>query len=135
MFLNSRRAGGRRSKDGVEHVPVRGGGTFFLLRCLHSTHPDRVKLTTQAVHRAVRAALAEDLGSGDVTSQATVPARATFTVIMRAREPLVAAGLVFAEAAFRQLSASVQCKPLARDGQHVKPGAGLLRITAPNAWR
>lgn len=78
---------------------------------------------------AVTAALAEDVGSGDVTSLATVPAGATFSVVMRAREPLVVAGIAFAETAFRSLSRSVRIKRLACDGQRVKAGAGLLQIS------
>ena len=88
-------------------------------------------LNPREVHAAVQAALAEDLGSGDVTSLAIVPANTTFTVVMRAREPLVVAGLGFAEAAFKKLSASVHIKRLARDGQCVKAGAALLKISGP----
>jgi nicotinate-nucleotide pyrophosphorylase (carboxylating) len=94
-----------------------------------STHLERVKLSEAEIRTAVAAALAEDVGAGDVTSLATVPANARFTVVMRAREPLVVAGVSFAEAAFRQLSRSVRIKPLARDGQAVKAGAQLLEIS------
>ena len=88
-------------------------------------------LNDREIRTAVRAALAEDIGSGDVTSQATVPAKATFTVAMRAREVLVLAGLAFAEQAFHQLSPAVRIKRLARDGQRLKAGASLLRISGP----
>jgi len=88
-------------------------------------------LDRRLIQSAVRAALAEDLGRGDVTTQATVPAHATLTVCMRAREPLVMAGLAFAEAAFRQLSSRVHVKRLTRDGQKLKAGARLLQIIGP----
>jgi nicotinate-nucleotide pyrophosphorylase (carboxylating) len=94
-----------------------------------STHLERVKLSAAEIQRAVRAALAEDIGSGDVTSLATVPARATFSVVMRAREPLVVAGIAFSETAFRSLSRSVRIKRLARDGQALQSGAALLQIS------
>lgn len=90
-----------------------------------------MKLSQRGIRSAVQAALAEDIGSGDVTSLATVPASMTFTVVMRARESLVVAGLGFAEAAFENLSRSVRIKRLARDGQRVKAGAGLLTISGP----
>lgn len=83
------------------------------------------------VRAAVQTALAEDIGPGDVTSLATVPANARFTVVMRAREPLVVAGLAFAEVAFKALSPSVRVKRLTRDGRRVKAGAGLLKISGP----
>ena len=86
-------------------------------------------LNAREIRAAVRAALAEDIGSGDVTSKATVPAKAAFTVVMRARESLVVAGLAFAVTAFRQLSPAIHIKRLARDGQRVKVGASLLQIS------
>lgn len=88
-----------------------------------------MKLSAPEIQRAVRAALAEDIGSGDATSLATVSASATFTVVMRAREPMVVAGLNFAETAFRSLSRSVRIKKLSRDGQTVKAGARLLEVS------
>jgi nicotinate-nucleotide pyrophosphorylase (carboxylating) len=90
-----------------------------------------VKLSQREIRSAVQAALAEDIGSGDVTSLATVPANLKFTVVMRAREPLVVAGLGFAEAAFQKLSRSIRLKRLARDGQRVKSRASLLQISGP----
>lgn len=86
-------------------------------------------LNAREIRAAVHAALAEDIGRGDVTSQATVPAKARFTVVMRAREPLVVAGLTFAETAFRQLSPAVRITRFARDGQRLKAGASLLQIS------
>ncbi len=86
-------------------------------------------LNAQEIRTAVRAALAEDIGWGDVTSQATVTAKATFTVVMRAREPLVVAGLAFAETAFRQLSPAVRIKRFTLDGQRLQAGASLLQIS------
>jgi nicotinate-nucleotide pyrophosphorylase (carboxylating) len=83
------------------------------------------------IQSAVRAALAEDIGRGDVTTLATVPAKATLSVVMRAREPLVVAGLAFAEAAFRQLSPRIRVQRLTRDGKKLKAGASLLQIIGP----
>jgi nicotinate-nucleotide pyrophosphorylase (carboxylating) len=103
----------------------------LLLPTQASNHLNRVKLSEVEIRRAVRAALAEDIGSGDVTSLATVPAGATFTVAMRARETLVVAGLAFAEMAFRSFSAKVRIKRLVRDGQKVPRGATLLQVSGP----
>ncbi len=86
-------------------------------------------LNAREIRTAVRAALAEDIGRGDVTSQATVPSTARFTVVIRAREPLVVAGLAFAETAVRQLSPAVRITRFARDGQCLKAGASLLQIS------
>ncbi len=83
------------------------------------------------MHRAVRAALAEDIGSGDVTTLATVPRSAAARATLNAREPLTIAGLCFAEAAFRQLSSAVRIKRRARDGQRAKVGQVLLEVSGP----
>jgi nicotinate-nucleotide pyrophosphorylase (carboxylating) len=88
-------------------------------------------LRPEEIRRAVHAALAEDLGSGDVTTLAIVPSDAKAVAVLRAREPLIAAGLALAEAAFRNLSPRVGIKRLARDGQLIKPGAALLKIAGP----
>jgi nicotinate-nucleotide pyrophosphorylase (carboxylating) len=88
-----------------------------------------VELSTAEIRQAVQAALAEDIGSGDVTTLATVPETATARAVLRAREPLVVAGLDFAEAAFRELSAAVKIERLVKDGQHVNGGQILLKIS------
>jgi nicotinate-nucleotide pyrophosphorylase (carboxylating) len=89
----------------------------------------RVELTTAEIRRAVRAALAEDLGSGDVTTLATVPPHAKSVALMRAHEPLVVAGIQFAEIAFKLLSKKIQIKNFARDGQRVQAGETILKIS------
>ena len=53
-----------------------------------------MELSAAEIRRAVQAALAEDIGSGDATTLATVPETATARAVMRAREPLVGALLV-----------------------------------------
>ena len=88
-----------------------------------------VELKPSEIRIAVKSALAEDIGSGDVTTLATVPKTLTFKTVLRAREPLVVAGLDFAEAAFRQLSAAVKIEYLVHDGTHVAGGDKLLRIS------
>ena len=89
------------------------------------------RLTAKEIRRAVELALAEDIGSGDVTTIATVPADAQASALMVGREALVVAGLALAEAAFLQLSASVNVVRKAHDGQHLNAGAALLQIAGP----
>ena len=88
-----------------------------------------MEVTHHEIRRAVRAALAEDLGSGDATTLATVPASAKSVALMNARERLTVAGISFAEFAFRELSPGIQVKRIARDGQRVRAGAALLKIS------
>lgn len=80
------------------------------------------------IRAAVRAALAEDVGSGDVTTQATVPEDARAAASLVAREPLVVAGLAFAATAFQELSAAAHVEPLLADRQRANAGQPLLRV-------
>ena len=89
------------------------------------------RLDAREIRRAVQSALAEDIGSGDATTLATVPANAQAVAIMRARKPLTVCGLAFAETAFRELSRSVKITRVAADGQRIKRGGALLRISGP----
>jgi len=88
-------------------------------------------LTHEEIQHAVQLALAEDIGSGDVTTLATIPENAVARAAMKARAPLVPAGLAFAEAAFRELDARIKVERTANDGQAVKAGQDLLRVTGP----
>jgi nicotinate-nucleotide pyrophosphorylase (carboxylating) len=90
-----------------------------------------VKLFAAEIRASVRLALAEDIGSGDATTLATVPANATAKAVMRARENLTVAGIGFAEMAFRELSPKIKIEKLSRDGQRIAAGKTLLKISGP----
>jgi nicotinate-nucleotide pyrophosphorylase (carboxylating) len=66
--------------------------------------------------RVIRDGLAEDVGGGDVTTRATVPADATATGELRLKAPGVLAGLGAFAAVFAALDPAVQVEPLAQDG-------------------
>ena len=88
-------------------------------------------LTNEEIRRAVQLALAEDIGGGDVTTLATVPETARAKAVMKAREPLVLAGLEFATTAFRELCPTMHVTETARDGDSVEAGRDLLRLEGP----
>jgi nicotinate-nucleotide pyrophosphorylase (carboxylating) len=88
-------------------------------------------LSAEEIRRIVVLALAEDTGSGDVTTLATVPETAESKAEVRAREPLVVAGLALAEAAFRKLSPAVQVSRFVEDGQRVAEDNPLMGIAGP----
>ncbi len=85
-------------------------------------------LSLDEIRAAVRAALAEDIGNGDVTTLATVPESAFINAALVAREPLVFAGSAFAEAAFTELSVAVKIERLVQDGQRAERGNKLLWV-------
>ena len=73
-------------------------------------------------------ALAEDVGSGDVTCLATIPVTAVAHARIVAKAPLVCAGLPIGERVFRALDADVAVQLLAKDGEVVDKGRELARI-------
>lgn len=79
----------------------------------------------------LKAALAEDIGPGDVTSAATIPADARATFAMRARGDVVACGLTFLPQLFALIDAGVKVDIKAGEGEKVRTGATLATITGP----
>jgi nicotinate-nucleotide pyrophosphorylase (carboxylating) len=79
----------------------------------------------------VRRALAEDVGVGDATGLATVPASAKAKAHILARAETVVAGLPLAKEVFVELDSAVHVEHLARDGDLVAENATLARITGP----
>jgi nicotinate-nucleotide pyrophosphorylase (carboxylating) len=80
----------------------------------------------------VRTALLEDLGrAGDVTADAIVPADQRATLIMRARQPGVVAGLDIARCAFQIVSPAVTLNAERGDGSEVAPGQIIATIEGP----
>ena len=79
----------------------------------------------------VRAALAEDIGGGDVTTLSTVPDAVVAFARMVGREPLVVAGLPVAESVFRELSDAVDLSGRVKDGERVPSGQTLMVIRGP----
>ncbi len=90
-----------------------------------------MNLSAAEIRAAVQTALAEDLGSGDATTLATVPKNLTAVALLRAREPLAVAGIQFAEIAFRELSPKIKIEKLLADGARAKSGETLLKISGP----
>jgi nicotinate-nucleotide pyrophosphorylase (carboxylating) len=88
-------------------------------------------LPRDEIERAVKFALTEDVGTGDVTTLATVPESARACAVMIAREPLVVAGVDLAEAAFRESSQEVRCERLVKEGHRATEDEPLLRIEGP----
>jgi nicotinate-nucleotide pyrophosphorylase (carboxylating) len=70
----------------------------------------------------VRRALAEDLGWGDVTTDATVSADLQATGVILAKSPCVLAGLDVAAESFRQLDPGCTFTVKRRDGERCEPG-------------
>jgi len=80
------------------------------------------------LRRTVSGALEEDLGRGDITSWATVPADARGGASVRAREACVLSGMPVVCEVFRQLDEGVEIELLAAEGSRLEPGAEVARL-------
>ena len=80
-----------------------------------------VAVASAALERVVRDALAEDVGGGDVTTEALFEASAVGIAELLVKERGVLCGLAAAEAVFRFLDDGAEFEPLARDGDLVEP--------------
>ena len=76
----------------------------------------------------VERALAEDVGSGDVTSALVLPAEQQGGAVIEARAPLVVCGLPVAREVFRSVDPELHFEALAEEGATVRPGDVLVRL-------
>jgi nicotinate-nucleotide pyrophosphorylase (carboxylating) len=78
-------------------------------------------------------ALDEDAGLGDVTSRAIFPAQHTSRAFIEAKQDLVVCGLDVAARVFARVDPALKLTLIAHDGERVKTGGVVLRITGPTA--
>jgi nicotinate-nucleotide pyrophosphorylase (carboxylating) len=88
-----------------------------------------VAVATDILERIVLAALAEDVGQGDVTTEATVSADAVGTAELFVKEAGVVCGLRAAEVAFRALDSDVEFEALVAEGAIVKGPTAVAVVT------
>lgn len=89
--------------------------------------PEELK---QNVATLARTALAEDLGSGDLTSD-LVDSNALNGATVIAREAIVVCGELWAEEVFRQLDDSIVVDWYVADGERADPGDVICKIVGP----
>jgi nicotinate-nucleotide pyrophosphorylase (carboxylating) len=88
-------------------------------------------LIAHAIERNVREALAEDIGSGDITAQ-LVPASAHSRAFVITRENAVLCGQPWADEACRQLDPRIVATWHANDGDRVVANQRLLSLEGPS---
>jgi nicotinate-nucleotide pyrophosphorylase (carboxylating) len=86
-------------------------------------------VATDTLERIVHAALAEDIGGGDVTTEATVPEDAIGTAELLVKEPGVVCGLRAAEVTFRALDPEIQFEAFTADGDVVDAATVVARVS------
>jgi nicotinate-nucleotide pyrophosphorylase (carboxylating) len=85
-----------------------------------------MELTRRDIERVVAAALAEDVGDGDVTSEALVPPDARCRAQLLLEEPGVVCGVPAAAAVFQALDPSVHVEPLVAEGAAVTAAPAVV---------
>jgi nicotinate-nucleotide pyrophosphorylase (carboxylating) len=81
-----------------------------------------------AILELIDRALAEDVGSGDVTTEATVDTAARARATITQKAPGVISGLDVAEAVFRRLDGDAVVERLGPEGEWRDAGAPVLRV-------
>ncbi|MEQ9555084.1 MAG: carboxylating nicotinate-nucleotide diphosphorylase [Rhodospirillales bacterium] len=80
------------------------------------------------IKAAVDAALTEDIGQGDVTTRATVPAGTVLTLDLNTRQDIVVCGMPVALDVFRRLAPDAVVEVFVQDGDRVAKGTHLARL-------
>lgn len=88
-----------------------------------------MSLDPRLISELVARALAEDVGSGDVTTEATVPADARGRATITQKAPGVVFGLDVAAEAFRQTDPEVEIERPVAEGAWNEPGTVVMRLT------
>jgi nicotinate-nucleotide pyrophosphorylase (carboxylating) len=88
-------------------------------------------LTPEALHAFIQAALAEDVGDGDHSSLAGVPAEARKQARLLVKDEGVLAGVQLAELIFREVDPALTVTVLLPDGSRVKHGDVALTVEGP----
>lgn len=93
----------------------------------------RVEIPATTLRRIVQSALEEDLGRGDVTTEACVPEELAGAAELRARQALVFCGLPVVREVFAQVDGSVSVEARCQEGAKLSPGAVALALEGPAA--
>src|SRR5262245_56511941 len=84
----------------------------------------------EAIDAAVRRALEEDVGSGDLTTNAVIPESLRARAVIVAREACVVAGLACARRVFEILDPAASFPAAHADGDSVAAGEAIFRVEA-----
>lgn len=85
-------------------------------------------ISDPAVKKMVQEALEEDQGSGDVTTEATIPPEVTAFATVIAKEALTLAGIDVAQMAFTLVDPDLSFTAHCQDGARVPPGECVAEI-------
>ncbi len=86
------------------------------------------KIMRKQIEQIVRIALAEDLPSGDITTEALIPPDISAKASILVKREGVLAGIDVAKEVFRQVDPSLKFKTLVKDGERVRKGKVVAAV-------
>lgn len=95
---------------------------------INEFNPPRLEMTAGQLNRLVEAALEEDLGWGDLTTDYFVPANVTATARFVARQPGVVAGLDVARAVYQAVDPQIRFNATLADGTALEAGQTVATV-------
>ena len=98
------------------------------LSCTRKKDKILLEISVPDLEKKVKTALAEDIGSGDVTGR-LMPESATVTAKITAREKGIISGLPLAQLTFTSLDKKLEFKCFTEDGQEVSPGEKVAEVS------
>ena len=81
------------------------------------------------IHRLIHHALEEDIGSGDVTTEALIDSKLQIHAQILAKEELILCGIDIAEQVFKECSLHIQFQKQQSDGEKIVSGKVLAELT------
>lgn len=88
-------------------------------------------LDINKIHSLIENALREDIGAGDITTNALIPDSMYTTATMTAKADGIVAGLDVARAVFDFLSPLIEWNPRVQDGDKISKGDLLVEMSGP----
>ncbi len=107
------------------------------MKCRHRFHQTKLQilgghfkmpLFKEELRHFISCVLEEDIGSGDITTIATIPSTANLRAEMSARETIVIAGINIAERIIHTVDSAISIEILVQDGIQVTGGNTLMRL-------
>jgi len=93
------------------------------------TIPRDLPAATSGWRDLIALALAEDVGNGDITTISTVPAGATASGTLHAKEDGILSGVDVAEAVFTIVDPAITYEPLRQNGDRIAAGDTIARLS------
>ncbi len=87
-----------------------------------------MKLNEKQINRVIAAALKEDIGTGDVTTDLIITRTQKSKAYLLAKENGIIAGLAIAKKVFQKLDKNILWKNFVKEGEHVTAGTRIAEV-------